>query len=168
MVRHVVVIVGVALGLMAPRSLAAQAPAAPAAIIQYGLSITPENAKKVAAAAIAEAQKSNLRMAVAVVDAGGYLVYFERMPDTQIGSVEPAIDKARSAALFRRPTKFFQDALGATGDGVRFLGLAGVVPVDGGVPLIVDGKLVGAVGASGGNSVQDGQVATAGAAGVPR
>lgn len=131
--------------------------------VPYGLSISPDAAKKVAAAAIAEARKNNWQMAVAVVDTGGYLVYFERMPDTQIGSVQVAMDKARSAALFRRPTKTFQDALAAGAAGLRMLSLTGAVPVEGGIPLIVGGKVIGAIGASGGTSDQDGATAKAGA-----
>ncbi len=142
----------------------AQTPPAAPSIIPYGVSISAEAAKKVAAAAIAEARKNNWAMALAVVDTGGYLVYFERMPDTQLGSVEVAIEKAKSAALFRRPTKSFQDTVAAGGDGLRMLRLPGAIPVEGGVPLIVDGKLVGAVGASGGSSDQDGRTAQAGAA----
>ena len=130
----------------------------------YGASISPDAAKKVAAAAIAEARKNNWEMAVAVVDTGGYLVYFERMTDTQLGSVEVAIDKAKSAALFRRPTKSFQDALAAGGAGLRMLSLTGAMPVEGGIPIIVGGKIIGAVGASGGTSEQDGRTAQAGAA----
>ncbi|HEX4133791.1 MAG TPA: heme-binding protein [Bryobacteraceae bacterium] len=103
-------------------------------------------------------------MAVAVVDTAGYLVYFERMPDTQLGSVEVAIDKAKSAALFRRATKVFQDNVAAGGAGLRMLGLKGAVPVAGGIPIIVNGKVIGAVGASGGSSDQDGRTAQAGAA----
>ena len=141
-----------------------QAPLVPPPNVPYGISISPDAAKKVAAAAIAEARKNNWAMAVAVVDAGGYLVYFERMPDTQLGSVEIAIEKAKSAALFRRPTKSFQDTLAAGGDGLRMLRLTGAVPVEGGIPIIVDGKLIGAVGASGGSSDQDGRTAQAGAA----
>ena len=137
----------------------AQAPAN----VPYGVSISPDAAKKAAAAAIAEARKNNWQMAVAVVDTGGYLVYFERMPDTQVGSVQVAMDKAKSAALFRRPTKYFQDALAAGGAGLRMLSLTGAVPVEGGIPLIVGGKLVGAIGASGGTSEQDGATAKAGA-----
>jgi uncharacterized protein GlcG (DUF336 family) len=158
----------VALLAVVPRGAVAQTPLVPPPNVPYGLSITTEHAKKVAAAAIAEAQKNNVKMAVAVVDTGGYLIYFERMQDTQLGSVQLAIEKARSAVLFRRPTKAFQDTLAAGGEGLRILGLTGAVPVDGGVPLIVDGKLTGAVGASGGNSAQDGQVANAGASGAPR
>jgi glc operon protein GlcG len=86
---------------------------APAANIPYGTAISSDAAKKIAAAAIAEARKNNWAMAVAIVDTGGYLVYFERMPDTQLGSVEISIEKAKSAALFRRPTKSFQDTVAA-------------------------------------------------------
>ena len=141
-----------------------QTPLVPPANVPYGISISPDAAKKVAAAAIAEAKKNNWAMAVAVVDTGGYLVYFERMPDTQLGSVEISMEKAKSAAVFRRPTKSFQDTLAAGGDGLRMLRLTGAMPVEGGIPLIVDGKLIGAVGASGGSSDQDGRTATAGAA----
>jgi len=140
-----------------------QAPLAPPPIVPYGTSISPDAAKKVAAAAIAEARKNNWAMAVAIVDTGGYLVYFERMQDTQLGSVDVSIEKAKSAALFRRPTKSFQDTVAAGGVGLRMLGLKGAVPVEGGIPLIVGGKLVGAVGASGGSSDQDGHTAQAGA-----
>ena len=132
--------------------------------VPYGVSISAEAAKKVAAAAIAEARKNNWAMAVAVVDTAGYLVYFERMPETQLGSVEISIEKAKSAALFRRPTKSFQDAVAGGGEGLRILRLTGAVPVEGGIPLIVDGKLIGAVGASGGSSDQDGRTAQSGAA----
>ncbi|HTA45241.1 MAG TPA: heme-binding protein [Bryobacteraceae bacterium] len=144
----------------------AQTPAASSSNIPYGNSINAEAAKKIAAAAIAEARKNNWAMAIAVVDTGGYLVYFERMTDTQLGSVEIAIEKAKSAALFRRPTKSFQDTVAAGGEGLRILRLTGAVPVEGGIPLIVDGKLIGAVGASGGSSDQDGRTAQAGAAAV--
>jgi len=129
----------------------------------YGLSIDLENAKKVAAPAMAEAKKNNWRMAVAVVDTAGNLIYFEKMDATQAASSNIAIEKARSAATFKRPTKALQDALAAGGDGLRILGLPGAVPVEGGVPLIADGKIVGAIGVSGGTSQQDSQCAQAGA-----
>ena len=141
----------------------AQTPA-PAPVPQYGMPIGVEAAKRAAAASIAEARKNNLFMAVAVVDTGGALVYFEKMDGTQTGSVTVAVDKARSAALFRRPTKAFQDIVAAGGVGLRILGLTGAVPVDGGVPLTQDGKIVGAIGLSGGTSDQDGLCAAAGAA----
>jgi glc operon protein GlcG len=129
----------------------------------YGLPVGLDSAKKAAAAAIAEARRNNWLMAAAVVDTGGHLVYFEKMDGTQTGSVAVAISKARSAALFMRPTKAFQDLVAAGGDGLRMLGLEGAVPVDGGVPLVIDGKTVGAIGLSGGASSQDGQCARAGA-----
>jgi len=132
----------------------------------YGPSITVEMAKRAAAPAVAEAMKNKLTMAVAIVDTHGELVYFEKMDDTQMGSVGVAIAKANSAARFKRPTKAFQDAVAAGGEGLRMLGLDGAVPVEGGIPLVVGGKIVGAIGASGGTSQQDGIVAAAGAAAV--
>jgi uncharacterized protein GlcG (DUF336 family) len=128
----------------------------------YGAPIGVTDAKKAAAAAIAEVAKvGSAPDAIAVVDHGGFLIYFERMDNTQLGSVEIAIEKARSAALFRRPSKVFEDAL--AGGRTAILALRGVVPLDGGVPIISGGKLVGAIGASGGTTQQDGQVAKAGA-----
>jgi len=144
----------------------AQKPFAPPPQVPYGLSINLETAKKVTAAAVAEAQKNNWKMAVAIVDPGGYLVYFEKMDGTQTGSVGLAIEKANTAALFRRPTKLFQDGVAAGGEGLRLLRLTGAIPIDGGVPIVVDGKLIGAIGISGGAGEQDGQVAKAGAESV--
>ena len=144
----------------------AQKAFAPPPQILYGLSINLETAKKVTGAAIAEAQKNNSKMAVAIVDPGGYLVYFEKMDGTQTGSVALAIEKANTAALFRRPTKLFQDGVAAGGEGLRLLRLTGAIPIDGGVPIVVDGKLIGAIGISGGAGEQDGQVAKAGAESV--
>jgi uncharacterized protein GlcG (DUF336 family) len=132
----------------------------------YGMSIQLDGAKRVAEAAIAEARKNNWTMAVAVVDPGGDLVYFEKMDGTQLASTQVAIDKARSAARFKRPTKALQDVLAAGGEGLRMLALQGAVPVEGGIPLVSDGKIVGAIGLSGGTSSQDGQCAAAGAAAV--
>jgi glc operon protein GlcG len=129
----------------------------------YGVPISLENARKAAIPALAEAAKNNWTMAVAIVDPGGNLVYYEKMDNTQLGSATVAIDKARSAALFKRPTKALQDALAAGGDGLRILRIQGAVPVEGGIPLVMDGKIVGAIGVSGGTSAQDGQCAKAGA-----
>jgi glc operon protein GlcG len=128
----------------------------------YGPSITVEQAKTAASAALAEARAHGWTMAVAVVDPAGLLVYFEKMDDTQAGSVAVAQAKVRSAALFRRPTKAFQDMLAAGGDGARVLALEGAVPVEGGAPLLVEGRIAGAIGVSGGTSAQDGQCAQAG------
>jgi len=134
----------------------------------YGAPISNENAKKAAAAALAEATKNHWVMAVAVVDPSGTLVYYEKTDNTQIGSAEVSIAKARSAALYKRPTKAFQDALAQGGAGLRILGLQGAVPVEGGVPIVVDGKdgkmVIGAIGVSGDTSDHDGVCATTGAA----
>jgi len=140
------------------RTVLAQAPALP-----YGMPISLENAKKAAAPAIAEAEKNHWNMAVAIVDPSGNLVYYEKMDNTQLGSANVAIDKAKSAALFKRPTKAFQDALAAGGDGLRILRIQSAVPVEGGIPLVMDGKIVGAIGVSGAASAQDAQCAKAGA-----
>ena len=129
----------------------------------YGPPISVENAKKAAVAALAEAVKNHWNMAVAVVDPNGTLIYYEKMDNTQIGSANVSIAKARSAALYKRPTKAFQDALASGGAGMRVLGLEGAVPVEGGIPIIADGKIIGAIGVSGANSDQDGQCAQVGA-----
>jgi glc operon protein GlcG len=122
--------------------------------LPYGAPIPLAEAKRVIAAA----------QAVAIVDAGGHLVALERMDTTQSGSVEVAQDKARTAAAFRRPSKAFQDNVAAGGEGLRVLRLSGATPIEGGLPLVIGGKIVGAIGVSGVTSAQDGQIATAGAA----
>ena len=157
-------IVVAALSWAAAAAAQAPSPAAPPPTTPYGAPIGLEDAKKAAAAAVAEVAKvGSPPDAIAIVDHGGFLIYFERMDNTQLGSVEIAIDKARSAALFRRPSKAFEDALAGGGVGLRILALHGAMPVEGGVPIISGGKLVGAIGASGGTAQQDGQVAKAGA-----
>jgi len=128
----------------------------------YGAPINLENAKRAAAAAAAEARKNNWNMAIAVTDGGGALVYLEKMDATQTGSVKVAIGKARSAAMFKRPTKVWQDAVAGGGAGLRVLGLQGAVPIDGGLPIVMDGKIVGAIGVSGAAGDQDAQCAKAG------
>jgi uncharacterized protein GlcG (DUF336 family) len=130
--------------------------------MSYGPSISLENAKTVAAAAIAEVRKNNWTMAVAIVDPHGDLVYYEKMDDTPLGSTVVCQEKARSAARFKRPTKAFQDMLAAGGEGVRVLRIKGAVPVEGGLPIMMGGKVVGGIGLSGGTSAQDGQCAKAG------
>ena len=154
MVRFVVAVM-FALGVVA--SALAQMPN------PYGTAISLENAKKAAAPALAEAAKNNWRVAVAIVGPAGTLIYYEKMDNTQLGSAEVAIDKARTAALFKRPTKAFQDALAAGGEGLRILTLKGVVAAEGGIPLVMDGRIVGAIGVSGATSAQDAQCAKAGA-----
>lgn len=129
---------------------------------QYGANVNLEQARKVLAGAIAEARKMNIPMAVAIVDTAGQLVAFDRMDNTQTASVAVAQDKAVSAAMYRRPTKVFQDVLAAGGVGLRVLTLRGANAVEGGLPITVDGKIIGAVGVSGGSSDQDGVVAKGG------
>jgi len=155
--RFVVTLAAGAAALLCTAPLFAQLPN------PYGTSVSLDAARKAAAPALAEAQKNNWRMAVAVVDISGDLVFFEKMDGTQAASVAIAQDKARSAARFKRPTKALQDALAAGGAGWRLLALEGAVPVEGGLPIIADGKIVGAIGVSGGTSEQDGQCAKAGA-----
>jgi len=130
----------------------------------YGLPISLAEAKKPAAAALAEAARNKWAMTVVIVDPGGHLVYFERMDNAPLSSAMVAVDKARSAALYKRPTKVFQDTLAAGGAGVRVLHLREAIAIEGGVPLLADGKIVGAIGVSGDASEHDNQCAMAGAA----
>jgi uncharacterized protein GlcG (DUF336 family) len=139
----------------------APAPAQSTYTIPIGSPIALDAAKKAAAAASAEARKNGWFMAIAVVDPAGTLVYYEKADNTQIASARVAIDKARSAALYKRPTKVFQDNLEKGGVGLRVLRLEGAIPIDGGLPLLVEGKLVGAIGVSGDLSEHDGQCASA-------
>ena len=140
-----------------------QPPTAGPKLPQYGVSITLAQAKKVAAAALAPAHSNNWTMVIAIVDPGGHLVYLEKMDQTQVGSVAIAQAKARSAAIFKRPTKVFQDRLARGGEGLLVLRLKDAIPVEGGLPIVVDGKLIGALGVSGGSSAEDEVCAEAGA-----
>ena len=126
----------------------------------YGPSINLETAKKIAVASAAEIKKNNWRMALAIVDTHGLLVYYELGDDTQTGSSNIAIEKAKTAAMFRRPSKEFEDNV-ASGR-VAIVALPGVTPIEGGIPIVIGGKIVGAIGISGGSSAQDAQVAKAG------
>ena len=161
----VVVLVAVTCSVTA---LGAQQSPASSSAAPYGSPVSLEAAKKVAAAALAEAAKNNWTMAVAVVDPSGNLVYYEKMDNTQLGSAKVSINKARSAAVYKRPSKAFQDALAGGGAGMRVLGLEDAEPVEGGVPLVVDGKIIGAVGVSGDSSDHDGQCANAAAASLQK
>jgi uncharacterized protein GlcG (DUF336 family) len=140
-------------------------PAAPvSAQTPYGPPVTLAQARTVVAAAEAVAAENAWNVVIAVVDSGGHLVLLQRMDNTQFGSVEVARQKAWSAVAFRRPTKAFQDVLAGGGDGLRILEIEGAQALEGGVPLVVDGKIVGAIGVSGVTGEQDGQIAAAGAA----
>jgi glc operon protein GlcG len=124
--------------------------------------LTLSAAKQIAAAAEAEARKNNWNVVVAVVDEGGHLIYLQRMDETQIASVEIAQGKARTAVLYKRPTKAMEDAV--AGGRTVMLRLPGAVPVEGGLPISADGRIIGAIGVSGVQSSQDAQVARAGLA----
>jgi len=121
--------------------------------------ITLEDAKKALAAGEAEAKKNNWNVAIAILDAGGHLIAFQRMDDTQIGSVNIAIGKARTAVNFKRPTKAMEDIV--AGGRIAFVAIDGITPVQGGLPVLVDGKVIGSVGVSGVQSSQDEQIAQA-------
>ena len=150
-------------GLLIGTSARAQPPSPPPAP-DYGAPITIDQAKEAAAAATGEARKNGWHMAIAVVDPGGYLIYFERMDGTQNASVRLAESKARTSALFRRASKVFSDQFAAGNTGfMSFPNEARPLDSEGGIPIIVNGKLIGAIGASGGTGQQDGVAATAGA-----
>jgi len=144
--------------LLSPLGAAAQAPPA------YGAPITLEAAKKALAAAEAEAKKNGWNMAIAVIDSGSRLVAFSRMDNTQLGSIDIAVAKATTANNLKRPTKALQDAIAQGGASLRLLAVPGVLPIEGGVPIVADGKVIGAIGVSGATSEQDAQCAMAGAA----
>jgi glc operon protein GlcG len=147
----------------------AQTPAAPvnpaAAMVPgpYGAPVSLGDAKKAGAVALAEAQKLNVPMVIAITDISGELIYFERMDGAIAGGVHVAQQKATTAAIYKRPTKVFEDAIAQGGIGMRFLRLDRVVPIEGGHPIVQNGRLVGAIGVSGGTGVQDGIVARAAA-----
>jgi glc operon protein GlcG len=122
--------------------------------------LTLEDAKRIAAAAETEARTHEWRVVIAVVDDGGHLLYLQRSHDTQFGSVETAIAKAHAAVAFQRPTKASEDAV--LSGRLIHLALPGVIPAEGGVPLIRDGAIIGGIGVSGVRSMQDGQIAQAG------
>ena len=148
--------------LMTIAAAGAQTPPPPPST-PYGAPLNFEAAKKIMAVAEADAVKNNWAMAIAILDSTGHIVMLHKLDGTQYGSIPVAEDKAKSALDFRRPTKVFEDLVAQGGIGLRTLALRGASPLEGGVPIVTDGKIVGAIGVSGGTSVQDGQVAKAGA-----
>lgn len=136
-------------------SASAQAPPA------YGPPITLEQAKKVVAGAEAEAKKNNWPVVIVVLDSGGNLVMLQRLDNAQWGSIDIAKEKARSAVALRRPTKVLQDLIAKGGENLRLLNI-GYSVLEGGIPIVVDGKIIGSVGVSGVTSQQDAQIAQAG------
>jgi glc operon protein GlcG len=137
-----------------------------AADLANHMALTLEVAKQISAAAEAEAAKNNWTVAIAIVDEGGHLVHLAKIDNTQYGSIDVAIQKAQTSAAFKRPTKVFEEAI--AGGRNAIIGLKGALPLEGGVPIIHDGKVIGAIGVSGVKSTEDGQVAKAGADALPR
>jgi uncharacterized protein GlcG (DUF336 family) len=160
MIKFVVAAIAAA-SLLSPLAAEAQTPAP---LPPYGPGVSLDIAKKMIAAAEAEARKNGLQMAIAVVDSGARLVAFVRMDNTQLASIDIAIAKAVTANNVKRPTKALQDSVAPGSSTPRMSGLPGITPIDGGLPIVIDGKIVGAIGAGGAAAAQDGEVAAAGLA----
>jgi glc operon protein GlcG len=147
---------------LASVSAGAQQRIAPPPQVAYGAPIELDHAKKIMAGAEAEAKKMSLGVVIIVLDSGGHVVMLQRLDGAQLGSIKAAKDKAHSAVYFRRPTKVFQDRVADGGINLRLLQLNGANVIEGGLPIVVNGKIVGAVGVSGGLVQQDTQIARAG------
>jgi uncharacterized protein GlcG (DUF336 family) len=156
--------IALALAVLVSAALPAAAQTQP----PYGPPIALETAKKVMAAAEAEAQKLNIQVAIAILDAGGQLVMMHKFDNTQYASIDVSAGKARTALNFKRPSKDIQDAVTGGGAGLRLVGIKDVVAIEGGLPIVADGKVIGAIGVSGGLAGQDTQVASAGVAAAGR
>jgi glc operon protein GlcG len=152
-------IVGTVIAGLSPSAFAQTAATPP----PYGPPITLDMARKTVDAAEAEARRNNWNVVITIVDGGGHLVYMRRLDGTQTGSVKIAEGKAVTAAAYRRSTKVLEDSLQTT---TRLLAVQGLMPLEGGLPIVVDGKIVGGIGVSGVLSSQDAQIATAGLAGL--
>jgi glc operon protein GlcG len=137
--------------------------AAPAPPPPYGPAITLDQAKRVMSAAELEAAKNSWTVAITILDSGGNMVMFHKFDNAQLSAVTTSEGKARTALEFKLPSKALDDAIAAGGAGMRLLALKDITPLEGGIPVIVDGKIVGAIGVSGALSSQDAQVAKAGA-----
>lgn len=144
-------------------TVSAQTPPPP-----YGPAITLEQAKKAMAAAEAEAERNNWAVVIAVIDSGGNQVMLHRLDNAQLAAIDAAIAKAQTALSFKLPSKALEDAVTAGGPGLRLVGVKGIFAVEGGIPILIDGKIVGAIGVSGGLSGQNSQVAHAGIEGVAK
>ena len=129
----------------------------------YGPPITLEQAKRVMAAAELEAAKNSWQVAIAILDSGGNMVMFHKFDNTQLASIGASEGKANTALRFKRPSKALDDAIAAGGAGLRLLAVKDITPLEGGIPIVVDGKIIGAIGVSGALSSQDSQVAKVGA-----
>ena len=134
----------------------------------YGPAITLDDAKRAMSAAELEAAKNAWQVAITILDSGGNLVMFHKMDNTQLASITASEGKARTALTFKRPSKALDDAIAAGGAGLRLLAVKDITPLEGGLPILVDGKIVGAIGVSGALSSQDAQTAKAGADAVAK
>jgi uncharacterized protein GlcG (DUF336 family) len=152
----------VAIGLtISPYTVTAQAPPPPPP--PYGPAITLEQAKKAMVAAEAEARKNNWNVVIVIVDSASQPVMMQRLDNTQYASIDIAKGKAVTSVNFRRPSKALEDVIAGGGAGLRLLRVDGVTPLEGGVLIVVDGKIIGGIGVSGVTSAQDAQIARAGA-----
>src|SRR5271155_2490336 len=128
----------------------------------YGPPITLDDAKRAMAAAELEAAKNSWQVAITILDSGGNLVMFHKVDNTQLASIGASEGKARTSLTFKRPSKALDDAIAAGGAGLRLLAIKDITPLEGGIPILIDGKIIGAIGVSGALSSQDGQGANAG------
>jgi glc operon protein GlcG len=128
----------------------------------YGPPITLDMAKKIMAAAEAEAAKNSWAVAITIVDSGGHMVMMQKFDNTQLASISASEGKAQTALAFKLPSKALEDAISAGGAGTRLLALKNIAPFEGGFPIVLDGKIIGAIGVSGALSAQDAQIARAG------
>ncbi len=151
-----------AFALAAGSALAQQPEATP--MPPYGPPITLDQAKRAMAAAELEAAKNSWQVAITILDSGGNLVMFHKIDNTQLSAITVSEGKARTALEFKRPSKALDEAIASGGGGLRLLALKNITPIEGGMPVIVDGKIIGAIGVSGALSSQDDQVSRAGAA----
>ncbi len=156
--RSVIAAAAAAALLLVPVAVGAQAP-----LPLYGPSIGHDAAQKAIVASEAEAKKNGWLMVTAVVDIDGRLVALSRMDSAQFGSLDIAVAKAVTANNFKRPTKAFQESIAQGGANLRLIGVPGLLPIEGGIPIVADGKIIGAIGVSGAASNQDAQCAMAGA-----
>ena len=152
-----------AFALVAGSALAQQAVPPPPPSPPYGPPITLEQAKRAMAAAELEAAKNSWQVTISILDSGGTLVMFHKLDNAQLSSIAVSQGKARTALEFKRPSKALDDAIAAGGAGLRLLALKDITPLEGGLPIIVDGRIIGAIGVSGALSSQDAQAAKAGA-----
>ena len=164
--KYITVLSALFLSTVVPQSMAGHA-GGTTPYLRYGAPISLREAQAVMAAAEREAIARNWPMAIAIVDSGGTVVMLHRIDHTQLGSTRVAIGKAETANNFKRPSKLLEDAVTAGGQGLRILSTPGITPLEGGLPLIRDGEVIGAIGVSGMQSHQDAEIAKTGAAALP-